>query len=91
LYNTYCSVCHGIFARSGGAITDLRLLGEGSHASFNQVVLEGLLAANGMASFADSLTDEDVTRIHAYVRHRAHEDRQVAIGEKDTPRLSWVR
>ena len=89
-YNTYCSVCHGIFARSGGAITDLRLIGEGSHATFNQVVLEGLLAANGMASFADSLTDEDVTRIHAYVRHRAHEDRLVAIGEKDTPRLSWV-
>ncbi len=90
LYNTYCSLCHGVFARSGGAITDLRLLSEERHALFNQAVLGGLYANKGMASFADSLVVEDVSKIQAFVRFRAYEDREVALGNQEEPRLSWL-
>ena len=90
LYNTYCSLCHGVFARSGGAITDLRLLSEERHALFNQAVLGGLYANKGMASFADSLVVEDVAKIQAFVRFRAYEDREVALGNQEEPRLSWL-
>ena len=90
LYNTYCSLCHGVFARSGGAIADLRLLSEERHALFNQAVLGGLYANKGMASFADSLVVEDVAKIQAFVRFRAYEDREVALGNQEEPRLSWL-
>ncbi len=91
LFGAYCSVCHGLVARSGGVIADLRLMSEGSHASFNQIVLEGLFAAQGMASFDDSLAVEDVDRIHEYVRQRAHEDREVALGNQEAARLTWLQ
>jgi quinohemoprotein ethanol dehydrogenase len=89
-YNNYCAVCHGLVVRSGGSIPDLRLMSPGSHQAFGQIVLEGLLARNGMASFADVLAAEDVEHIHNYVRARAHEDREVALGNKKDPVLTWL-
>ncbi|MEM8766615.1 MAG: PQQ-dependent dehydrogenase, methanol/ethanol family [Pseudomonadota bacterium] len=89
-YNTYCAVCHGLVVRSGGAIKDLRRMTDGSHAIFNQIVLEGVFAGNGMAAFNDVLTEEDSTRIHHYVRARAHEDREFQLGNTDAPRLTWL-
>ncbi len=89
-YNEYCAVCHGLVVRSGGSIADLRQMAPGTHEAFNQIVLEGLLSANGMAAFDDVLAVEDVEAIHHYVRARAHEDQQVAAGAKETAQLTWL-
>jgi len=91
LYHDFCAPCHGLVARSGGVIADLRMMGAGSHENFDKIVLEGLLAGNGMASFADSLTSADTALIHNYVKARAHEDREVAMGNPDAGRLTWLK
>jgi mono/diheme cytochrome c family protein len=65
-------------------------MSEGSHEAFQQIVLEGLLNANGMAAFNDVLNAEDTDRIHAYIKVRAEEDRLVAAGEKDEAQLTWL-
>ena len=42
--------------KSAGGVPDLRKMSAGTHDAFNLIVLEGLLASNGMASFADVLS-----------------------------------
>jgi hypothetical protein len=37
------------------------------HQIWPQIVLDGVFAARGMASFADSLDKDDVQAIHSYV------------------------
>lgn len=91
LYNTYCGVCHGVFGRSGGSIPDLRRMDSRTHEAFNRIVLEGPLSANGMAAFDDVLAVEQVERIHDYIRARAYEDREAALGNKDIPRMTWLQ
>ncbi len=91
LYNNYCGVCHGLLARSGGSIPDLRRMSSRTHEAFNQIVLDGPLSTNGMAAFDDVLAAEEVERIHHYVRARAHEDREVASGNKDISRMTWLQ
>jgi quinohemoprotein ethanol dehydrogenase len=78
LYHETCAVCHGAAAKAGGVIPDLRLMPLEKHQIFKEIVLDGLLAANGMASFADLLDEGDVSRIEAYVVHRANEDKKTA-------------
>ncbi|MDH3641458.1 MAG: PQQ-dependent dehydrogenase, methanol/ethanol family [Gammaproteobacteria bacterium] len=90
MYNDFCGVCHGLVARSGGSIPDLRRMSEGSHEAFNAIVLDGVFAANGMAAFDDVLSVEDVERIHTYIRARAHEDRELALGNIEEERLTWL-
>ena len=91
LYGNYCGFCHGLIVRSGGSISDLRRISDASHDAFDKIVLEGLMASAGMASFADVLTTEDTARIHDYVRARAIEDREVALGNQDAARLTWLQ
>ena len=88
-YNEYCAVCHGFIVKSAGGISDLRKMSSGTHDLFNQIVLEGLLANNGMASFSDVLSEEEVNNIHHYIRARAHEDREVALGNLEAPQYTW--
>ena len=88
-YNDYCAVCHGFIVKSAGGIPDLRKMSVGTHDTFNQIVLEGLLASNGMASFADVLSEEEIQNIHHYVKARAHEDREVALGNLEAPQFTW--
>ena len=90
-YIEYCSFCHGLFVRSGGAVSDLRLMRPEAHAAFGQIVLDGIYSAQGMASYSDVLTEDDAARIQAYVRARAHEDREVALGNKEEARLTWFQ
>jgi len=64
--------CHGLNAVSGLIIPDLR----GSAwihdpKGWNAVVREGLLAKNGMASFADYLDSEQAEAIRAYIIEQA--------------------
>ena len=90
-YHDFCAACHGLVVRSGGVIPDLRLMNEGTHLGFNKIVLEGLLSNNGMASFEDVLSKEDVELIHHFIKARAEQDRLVQVGETvaGEERLTW--
>jgi mono/diheme cytochrome c family protein len=57
---------------------DLRFMTAGRHEAFNEIVLNGILAANGMAAFADILTATDAERIRQYVISQALEDQAAA-------------
>ena len=90
LYHDYCAGCHGLVARSGGVIPDLRLVAH-TDETFDLIVLEGILSSNGMAAFNDVVAKEDTRLIHNYVRGRAEQDRLVAVGEIEAgqERLTW--
>jgi PQQ-dependent dehydrogenase (methanol/ethanol family) len=88
-YNHYCAVCHGFVVKSAGGLPDLRKMTTGTHDLFNKIVLEGILGSNGMAGFADVLSEDDVDNIHHYVRARAHEDREVSLGNMEAPQFTW--
>ncbi|HLT02072.1 MAG TPA: PQQ-dependent dehydrogenase, methanol/ethanol family [Geminicoccaceae bacterium] len=72
LYGENCALCHGTAARGG--VKDLRHMMPATHAAFLDIVLGGTRAANGMASFADTLSREQAEAIHHYLISRAHED-----------------
>jgi quinohemoprotein ethanol dehydrogenase len=72
LFANNCAVCHGQMAVGG--VKDLRMMDAKTHASFDDIVLNGTRADRGMASFAKVLSMEDAQAIHAYIISRAQED-----------------
>jgi quinohemoprotein ethanol dehydrogenase len=74
VYGDLCGNCHGFNVISGGTIPDLRHMTAETHAQFRDIVLGGIRLANGMASFADLLTEADAAAIHAYIISRANTD-----------------
>ena len=76
LYNDHCRSCHGLGAKSPGAIPDLRLMTLDTHGAFQAIVLGGTRRDAGMASFADLLDAQDVERIRQYVITRAQRWRE---------------
>ncbi len=87
LYYQVCSMCHGAAAKSAGTLPDLRMMSEQTRGQFREIVLGGLRADKGMASFADTLTPEDADQILAYLTSRAIEDRAesrtVRVGDQE--------
>ena len=81
MFGSTCARCHGQLAVGG--VKDLRFMTRETHAAFNDIVLKGLRADKGMASFADLLSPADVEAIHAYVIARANED--WGVGEHHGP------
>ena len=75
LYHKYCFQCHGSMAISAGVVTDLRYSAKSVHDNFKRIVLQGMLENVGMARFNDVLDPEDAEAIHAYIIHRANQDR----------------
>lgn len=71
-YHHTCVVCHGFFAQSDEVIPDLRTVPPEIWGQYDAIVLGGAFADNGMASFKDILTKQDVTAIRAYVLSQAH-------------------
>ena len=71
LYASHCMRCHGIGAKASGLYPDLRHASRETHARWNDVVLGGIRAGSGMASFADVVDAEDARTIQAYVIERA--------------------
>jgi quinohemoprotein ethanol dehydrogenase len=69
-YTRRCSVCHGAEAASAGMIVDLRYSLPATLDRYPQIVLGGSLAANGMPSFKQSLSDAELEAIKAYVLTR---------------------
>jgi len=72
LYGENCGLCHGTAARGG--VKDLRHMMPATHAAFLDIVLGGIRAQNGMASFADVLSREEAEAIHHYLISRARDD-----------------
>jgi quinohemoprotein ethanol dehydrogenase len=73
LFQRYCLNCHGIDAITSGVVADLRYASLETHAQFADIVLGGIRAHAGMASFADLLDADEVLAIQAYVIRRARE------------------
>jgi quinohemoprotein ethanol dehydrogenase len=75
-YHTYCGVCHGDSAFSGGVLPDLRHSAALSDPHLWQsIVHDGVLSAGGMVSFAGQLSADEIETIRAYVIYRANETR----------------
>lgn len=71
LYHRHCARCHGPFAKASGVFPDLRTSMPDIHENWNRIVLDGLLAGRGMASFSDVLDARQSQQIHAYVIEQA--------------------
>lgn len=72
-YARNCAVCHGPFVQSSGVLPDLRWSEiTGDPEAWYEVVHEGSLAGNGMVSFADVLSADEMEAIRAYVLQQAH-------------------
>ncbi|MDZ4730435.1 MAG: PQQ-dependent dehydrogenase, methanol/ethanol family [Xanthomonadales bacterium] len=85
LYSRNCVKCHNNSDGGGTGIPDLRRMSVSTHKAFNEVVLEGTLAAKGMGSFSGLLTAEDVEAIHNYVidlAWQAHDKAHVELQSK---------
>jgi quinohemoprotein ethanol dehydrogenase len=82
-YHTYCSMCHGDSAFSGGVLPDLRYsVALGDSAVWQSIVHDGVRAANGMVSFAGQMSKEEIESIRAYVIYRANETKRQAAAQK---------
>lgn len=72
LYLQHCQHCHGVIAReTGGSMPDLGYINEGVYNNFENIVLKGVLAANGMPKFAGQLQSEEVEQIRSYILSQA--------------------
>jgi PQQ-dependent dehydrogenase (methanol/ethanol family) len=79
-YARYCAVCHAPAAVGSTVLPDLRRSGTlQNRDSWQAVVHDGILSANGMVSFAGSLSREEIDAIREYVIKRANEDRDAGI------------
>ena len=75
-YARMCGSCHGDQAYSSGLIPQLRFSAITKDAeAWQEVLLEGLLAENGMPNFAGRTDAETVEAIRAYVISEANSDR----------------
>ena len=78
VYHTYCGVCHGDAAVSGGVLPDLRLsIVNRNPKGWDSIVRGGERTSRGMVSFAAEVSAEDSEKVRAYVIHRAHEDQSL--------------
>ncbi len=65
LFTENCSICHSNQPRA--PLPDLRRMQPGTHDVFDQIVLQGLLLANGMPRWDDLLKPDQVRAIHAFL------------------------
>jgi quinohemoprotein ethanol dehydrogenase len=73
-FQSHCAMCHETQYANRGVFPDLRYSPMiNTPEGFSAVVLEGLLQANGMASFRDKLTADEAQSIRAYVIERANQ------------------
>jgi quinohemoprotein ethanol dehydrogenase len=70
-----CGLCHGALVVSGGVLPDLRRMAPSVRDHFKDIVIDGMLKDNGMASFGDLLSEQDVEDIYSYIITRATQDR----------------
>lgn len=74
LFQSYCAVCHGDVAVSGGVLPDLRASGTLTNERWFHIVLRGILQPQGMVSFSKELSRDDAAAIRSYVIFRRNQD-----------------
>ncbi|MFK8021019.1 MAG: PQQ-dependent dehydrogenase, methanol/ethanol family [Pseudomonadales bacterium] len=74
LFVLHCGGCHGVYD-SIPMLPDLRRMTPAVHALFDDIVLEGIFEAKGMASFADALSKQDSFAIRAHIIELAKQAR----------------
>lgn len=75
-YGRYCGQCHNDAAMGSTVTPDLRRSAAlESQQTWMTIVHDGALTANGMVSFAPSLTRDEMEAIRQYVIKRANEDK----------------
>ena len=73
-FKNHCATCHEPFAANRSVFPDLRYSPMlAAKESFASVVLGGALQANGMASFKERLSPDEVESIRAYMVERANQ------------------
>jgi alcohol dehydrogenase (cytochrome c)/quinohemoprotein ethanol dehydrogenase len=78
LYGRFCGACHGDSAIAGGITPDLRHSGIlNSPDNWQKIVHDGALKDNGMVSWSNVMTAEQIETIRAYVISRANEDKKI--------------
>ena len=79
-YARYCAVCHAPAAVGSTELPDLRRSGALDNGeAWSQIVHGGVLKDNGMASFAKSLSKDEIEAIRQYVIKRANEDKDMEV------------
>jgi quinohemoprotein ethanol dehydrogenase len=73
LYNRHCLACHGMLALSSLVVPDLRYMSDDRHEAFESIVLGGALRGNGMPSFSEFLTSDDLPGVQGYIISRAQD------------------
>jgi len=82
-FGRFCSVCHGENAVGGGVVPDLRASSFLGNDFFYEIVLNGAMKDNGMASFKSILDHQKAESIRAYLIHRANEDKRTESASQD--------
>jgi alcohol dehydrogenase (cytochrome c)/quinohemoprotein ethanol dehydrogenase len=66
-------MCHGDSAVSGGVLPDLRYSAAlGTASAWQSIVHDGVRQANGMVSFGEQMSKDEIETIRSYVVHRAN-------------------
>ena len=68
LYAEHCGQCHGERLVATGAGPDLKLLRADQRAHFDEIVRNG---KGQMPAWEGMISDEDISRVWAYIRSRA--------------------
>ncbi len=77
----YCAQCHGDGAYGGTVLPDLRRsVTLAAQESWEAVVRDGALEANGMVGWKTVLTAREIEALRLYVIHRAKEDKALGDG-----------
>lgn len=75
-FGRYCGTCHGDSAIGSMVLPDLRRSGAlGDAKTWQSIVHDGALKDNGMVSFANVLSKDDIESLRLYVISRANEDK----------------
>ncbi len=84
-FGRFCGVCHGDAAVGGTLVPDLRRSGViNDAATWQAVVHDGALKANGMVSFASVMSAPEIETVRQYVIKRANEDKALELRQSAT-------
>ncbi|MBL4800719.1 MAG: cytochrome c [Emcibacter sp.] len=72
LFHRFCSSCHGDKAVSAGVLPDLRYSPALQDDTWFDITMKGVLKDNGMVSFQDQLSKEQLENIRQYIIFRAN-------------------
>jgi len=67
LYAEYCIGCHQAIGVGGGNIPDLTMSSDAVFDNYEAILLEGMLASQGMPTFGELLTKEEVQNIKDFI------------------------